>query len=34
MKDKFPTMVEYFLEDTDMYIKTISEGIAANDAEK
>ena len=34
MKDKFPRMVEYFLEDSVMYMKGIEEGLAANDAEK
>lgn len=33
MKDRFPIMVEYFLEDTGVYIKRIDEGISANDAE-
>jgi HPt (histidine-containing phosphotransfer) domain-containing protein len=32
MKDKFPMMIEYFLEDAVMYIKSIEEGVVANDA--
>ncbi|MEQ1704610.1 MAG: Hpt domain-containing protein [Rickettsiales bacterium] len=34
MKAKFPTMVEYFLEDSESYITSIREGIAASNAEK
>ena len=34
MKDKFPMMIEYFLEDAAMYMNCIDEGLAANDAEK
>ena len=32
MKDKFPTMIEYFLEDSATYINSIKDGLAANDA--
>lgn len=31
MKQRFPTMVEYFLEDTQNYINQIREGITQND---
>ena len=34
MQDKFPLMVEYFLEDAATYISSIDEGLAANEAEK
>jgi len=34
MKAKFPTMVQYFLEDSESYIASIREGIAAVSAEK
>ena len=34
MKDKFPTMVEYFMEDTEMYINSIKEGVANVSIEK
>jgi len=34
MKDKFPMMVDYFLEDVAMYINSIEEGLAEGDAEK
>ena len=34
MQDKFPLMIEYFLEDTSTYMNSINEGLAANDAEK
>lgn len=34
MKAKFPTMVQYFLEDSESYIAAIKEGIAAASAEK
>ncbi len=34
MQDKFPLMIEYFLEDAATYINSIDEGLAANDAEK
>ncbi len=32
MKEKFPVMVSYFLEDGESYIKTIRDGLARNDA--
>lgn len=34
MKAKFPTMVQYFIEDTETYIGAIREGIAVGIAEK
>lgn len=34
MKDKFPMMIEYFLEDAAMYINSIDEGLKAKDADK
>ena len=34
MQDKFPLMIEYFLEDTEGYIKTMKEGVAESDVEK
>lgn len=34
MKAKFPTMVQYFLEDAETYIGTIREGISLASAEK
>ena len=34
MKDKFPTMVQYFIEDTTTYINNIQEGLAEKSASK
>ena len=34
MKAKFPTMVQYFLEDAETYISTIREGVMAANVEK
>ena len=34
MKDKFPTMLSYFIEDSEMYVKQTEEGFAANSAEE
>lgn len=34
MKDKFPMMIEYFIEDSHGYIASINEGIEANDLKK
>jgi len=34
MKDKLPMMVEYYLEDSAVYISSIGEGLASNDVEK
>lgn len=31
MNDKFPLMIEYFLEDSENYIKSIKESMEAND---
>ncbi len=33
MKDKFPKMIGYFLEDSVMYVKQVEDGLAANNAE-
>lgn len=33
MKDKFPTMIEYFLEDAVNYIRSIEEGLKISDHE-
>lgn len=32
MGDRFPTMVKYFLEDTEMYLSEIEKGLAHKDA--
>ena len=34
MKEKFPTMLEYFVEDSETYIASVRDSIAANSAEK
>lgn len=34
MKAKFPTMVQYFMEDSESYIESIREGIAAVSSER
>lgn len=34
MKSKFPTMIEYFMEDTEMYINSIKDGMIASNAEE
>ena len=34
MQDKFPIMVEYFLEDSQMYLNNIESGITQGDLEK
>lgn len=34
MQDKFPMMVEYFLEDAKMYVSSIDEGIKSNDVKQ
>ena len=34
MKAKFPTMVQYYLEDAETYLTSIREGIAENSVEK
>lgn len=34
MKAKFPTMVQYFMEDAEAYIRSIREGISLASAEK
>lgn len=34
MKDKFPMMVQYFIEDTETYINNINDGIADADAKQ
>lgn len=33
MEDKFPAMIKYFLEDTDMYFKEITRAIKEKNAE-
>lgn len=34
MKTKFPTMVQYFLEDSETYILSIREGVLSESSEK
>ena len=33
MSDRFPMMVKYFLEDTQMYLEEIARGVSENNAE-
>ena len=33
MSDRFPMMVKYFLEDTQMYLEEIEKGVKENNAE-
>lgn len=34
LKARFPEMIEAYLEDAEMYLKRIEEGLASNDLEK